>query len=81
VTVGIFRGERLGVAEVNILGRNHAWPFGAGAEEPAALSDDTRDVEGIAGDEELHALTGAEVGADHGESVGAALTLVAVPSG
>ena len=30
-----------------------------------------RDVEGIAGDEELHALTGAEVGADHGESVGA----------
>ena len=39
------------------LGGHNAWPFGAGTQEPAALTDDVRRVEGVARDEELYALT------------------------
>jgi hypothetical protein len=54
------RGERISVAKFHILGWLDARPFGARAQEPAALTD-ARGVEGVAGDEELHALAGAEV--------------------
>ena len=54
--VGIFRGERLDVAELDIFGNDDAGPFGAGAEEPVARAGDARGVEGVAGDEELHGL-------------------------
>ena len=36
-----------------------------GAEEPAAPADQPRGVERVARDQELHALAGAQVGADH----------------
>ena len=63
----MFGSEFVGVAELDVFGRNDTWPFGAGAEEPAVRSDDACGVEGVAGDEELHTLAGAEVGADYSQ--------------
>ena len=53
----MLRCEGLGIAELDILGGHNAWPLGAGTQEPAALTDDVRRVEGVARDEELYALT------------------------
>jgi hypothetical protein len=61
----IFCGERIDIANLNISGLD-AWPFGARAEEPAAISDDARSVEGVAGDQKLHALTRAQIRTDYG---------------
>ena len=65
------RRECFRIAELDVFGGDDTWPFGAGAEEPAALSDDACGVEGAAGNEELHALADTEVGAEHSKRVSA----------
>ena len=60
----IFAGELVEIAELDI-GRHDPRPLGAGAEKPAAPVDQTRGVEGVAGDEELDALSGAQIRPDH----------------
>jgi hypothetical protein len=54
--VWIFCCERFDVTDFYV-NSFYAWPFGARAEEPAAISDDARSVEGVARDQKLHTLT------------------------
>jgi hypothetical protein len=61
--VRIFRRERFDIADFHVNSFD-AWPFGARAEEPAAISNDACSVEGIARDQKLHALTRAQIRTD-----------------
>jgi hypothetical protein len=54
------RRQHVGLAEFDV-GRNHARPFGAGAEEPAPGADDARGVKGIAWNQKLHAVARAQI--------------------
>ena len=38
--VRVFRREWFDVTELDIFGGNHSWPFGTGAEKPAAAAGD-----------------------------------------
>jgi len=63
--VWIFGCEGFDVADFHV-NSFYAWPFCARAEEPAAISDDACSVEGVAGDQKLHALTRAQIRTDYG---------------
>jgi hypothetical protein len=68
----IFRRKLFHLAELDVGGLD-ARPFRAAAEKPAARSDDARGVERVAGDEQLHLLPRAQIGADNvvlGRAVG-----------
>ena len=64
--VGIFFGQRFDIADFDI-GRFHAGPFGACAEEPApkAFGDHARCVKCITWNKKLDALTTPQIGTDY----------------
>lgn len=62
-TLRKLRRQEIRLAEFDI-GRNHARPFGAGAEEPALLADNARGVNGVARNQKLHAVAGAQIRPD-----------------
>src|SRR4029077_20121262 len=69
---GVFRCQLLDIAALDV-GRHDPSPFGARTAEPTAASQQARGMERVAGNEQLHPLAPAQVGADNDPLGGAAV--------
>src|SRR5215208_2013172 len=60
----IFRCQLVDVADLYVFRRHYGWPFSACAEEPFALSEQTRGVEGTSRNKQLNPLAASNVRPD-----------------